>query len=115
MGMMDDVFNEAFNRVAFDPDLCPGVESVIYTPMIGTPRTIDVKVDRTPGQGQGGGKSVSNMMEVWIKNHATAGTLSINKRDTLTIAREPGETPAPRSISKVFGDSDAGTWHIQIQ
>jgi len=117
MSLMDDIL--ALDAAAFtDPDGMPGAETVVYTPLGGSPRTITVNVDRQPPERLGDeGRVYRPMMEIDVANSATTGISATELNtggDSITIAYPKGGTVEAHRIIGAIITQDAGMIRLEL-
>jgi hypothetical protein len=94
MGLLDDML-KADSAVFVDTDGFG--EQVTYSPLNGTPRTINAIVNRQPPEVySGSGEVLTPLMSILVRNDATYGissaTLNANGNDRVTVAERIGGT-----------------------
>jgi hypothetical protein len=108
MGLMDDVI-AADAAVFSDPDLMPGVESIVITFNDATTRTVNAQVFR--GEPVPFGDGYRPGILISFRNHATLGLLPSEIDGggvvRVTVARNYGETAAPLLMRRAT-DPDKG-------
>lgn len=106
MGLLDDML-KADSAVFVDTDGFG--EQVTYSPLNGTPRTINALVNRKPpAVYSGNGEVLTPLMTILVRNDATYGissaTLNANGNDRVTVAYRIGGTA--ESYGVYLPDSD---------
>ena len=94
------------------------VETVVYTPAGGRPRSIDAVVNREPIAAKPETpRGVAPRIEVTVRNDVTLGISSSEidlGGDTVTLARRIGETAAARPVRRIVGQ-DAGAMTVELR
>jgi hypothetical protein len=90
-------------------------ESIVYTPLNGTPVTIGAVVVRDPPQTiPTPGMNMVPKMAVSIRNHATLGRPSIDTGgDTITVAYRIGQTVKAYRVNRII-QQDAAMWELEV-
>jgi len=91
-------------------------ETAMYKPYQGTPRLINVLVNRNPPSKLS--ETNSNMaadIQVDIANDATAGTAAINlHKDKITLSERYGGTAKDYTLTKIIYQ-DEGSWLVEVR
>jgi hypothetical protein len=119
VGLIDSVISD--DGAAFsDPDLMPGVESVVITFNNQTTRTVNAQVFRGEPIPFGQGYVVGILLN--FRNHATLGLLPSEIDGggvvTVTLAENYGETPKAKQMRRSTDpdkQADAGRLWCEVQ
>ncbi len=91
-------------------------ENVVYTPSGESAVTILATVIREAAEKvPGAGSSQAQVLEIWIRNHATLGRSSINVGgDTVAVPLRHGGTAKTLPITEVL-EGEAGMWRLRVR
>lgn len=107
-------FADDFGEAGFDDLANMYGETVSFTPRLGTARSILAIVHRRMPQPFPGSGAMGNVIDVWIKNHATEGATSIDIGGAkIELPPRIGDAAEPYRISEIV-EQDHGMWHIQL-